>query len=131
MLRFLLNSQQTRSKVMKLNCLDELVGLAAIQKDLVRQLWEKGRKSNAPSSNLNNAINNYERLLRSIQKMRFDLGLDEFKGVTAGVRARARSVTRPDDLEIQQQVFDAVTTVEEIFRRRGIRDIPDVDLPDV
>jgi hypothetical protein len=47
------------------------------------------------------------------------------------MRARAPSVTRPDDLEIQQQVFDAVTTVEEIFRRRDIRDIPDVDLSDV
>jgi hypothetical protein len=40
-------------------------------------------------------------------------------------------VTRDHDTEIQRQVFDAMTSAEEIFRKHGIRDIPDVDLPDV
>ena len=116
---------------MNLNCLHELQGLAVIQKDRVRQLWEKERKSNVPSSSLNIAMNIYLRLLLRIQKMKFDLGLDEYKGVTRGVRARAPSVTLPDDRETQQQLFDAITVADEIFRQRGIRVIPDVDLPDV
>jgi len=41
MLRILLNSQQTRSKVMDPNCLHELQGLAVIQKDRLRRLLKK------------------------------------------------------------------------------------------
>jgi hypothetical protein len=129
MLHISLNSQQTRSKVM--NCLDYLVELAVIQKDRVRRFWEKDRKSNAPFSNLSKAMNEYRRTLLDIQKLRFDLGLEEFKGVTRGARVTAPSVTRPDDSEIHQELLDAITTAKEIFRRRGIRVIPDVDLPDV
>ena len=116
---------------MDLNCHHELLGLAVIRKDLVRQLWEKNRKSNGPGSNLSKAINDYQRRLLHIQKLKFDLGLDEFKGVTRGARVTAPSVTLPDDRETQQQLFDAITVADEIFRRRGIRVIPDVDLPDV
>ncbi len=38
------------------------------------------------------------------------------------MRASAASVTTPHDLKVQQQVFEAVATVEEIFRIRGIHD---------
>ena len=120
MLRISLKSQQTRSKVMDLNCLDELQGLAVIQKDRLRRLLKKNQKSNAPFSNPSKLINDYQRLILSIQKMKFDLGLDEFKGVTRGARVKAPSVTRPDDLQKQQELLDAVTSVNEIFRRRGI-----------
>ena len=105
---------------MDLNCLDELQGLAVIQKDRLRRLLKKNQKSNAPFSNPSKLINDYQRLILSIQKMKFDLGLDEFKGVTRGARVKAPSVTRPDDLQKQQELLDAVTSVNEIFRRRGI-----------
>ena len=37
-----------------------------------------------------------------------------------GIRTRSASVTTPHDLKIQEQVFEAVATVEHIFRKRGI-----------
>ena len=103
-----------------LDCLDELIELAMIQQARVLALWEKEQQLNIPLSSLNFVINDYRDLLLSIQKIKFDLGLDEYKGVIPGVKARATSVTTPHDLKVQQQVFEAVTTVEEIFRRRGI-----------
>jgi hypothetical protein len=98
-----------------LNCLDELVDLALLQKNRVQQLWGKERELNVPLSSLNTVIDDYRDLLLSIQKIKFDLGLDEYKGVIPGLKATATSVIRPDGLTIQQQVFEAVETVEEIF----------------
>jgi hypothetical protein len=103
-----------------LNCLEELIELTLLQKNRVQQLWEKERELNIPFSSLNSVVNDYRDLLLSIQKIKFDLGLDEYKGVISGVKATATSVTRPDGLKIQQQVFEAIEVVEDIFRRRGI-----------
>ena len=36
------------------------------------------------------------------------------------MKATATSVMCPDGLNIQQQVFEALATVEDIFRKRGI-----------
>ena len=103
-----------------LDCLAELIELALLQKNRVQQIWEKERQLNVPFSSLNALINDYRDLLLSIQKIKFDLGLDEYKGVMSGVKATATSVTRPDGVNVQQQVLEAITTVEDIFRRHGI-----------
>jgi hypothetical protein len=103
-----------------LNCLEELIDLALLQKNRVQKLWEKERQLNVPFSSLNSVINDYRDLLLCIQKIKFDLGLDENKGVMAGVKATATTLTRSDGLKIQQQVFEAIEVVEDIFRRRGI-----------
>jgi hypothetical protein len=73
-----------------------------------------------PLSSLNIVINDHRDLLLSIQKIKFDLGLDEYKGITPGVKATATSLTGPNGLKIQQQVLEAIEVVEDIFRRRGI-----------
>jgi hypothetical protein len=86
----------------------------------VQQLREKERQLNVPLSSLNIVINDCRDLLLSIQKIKFDLGLDEYKGVMSGVKATATSVTRPDGVNVQQQVLEAIEVVEDIFRRRGI-----------
>ena len=91
-----------------------------IQKACVLALWGKERQLNIPLSSLNSEINDHRDLLLSIQKIKSDLGLDEYKGAIPGVRATATSVTRPDGFKIQQHVFEAVAIVEDIFRRRGI-----------
>lgn len=91
---------------MNLNCLDDLVGLAEIQKARVLRLRERERESNVPLPSLNRAINDYRRLLLSIQKI----------SVTPGVRARSPSVTRPDDLK-NQELSDACYTANEILRK--------------
>ena len=103
-----------------LNCLDELIGLALIQKKRIQQFWEKEQALNMPLSGLNDLINDTRDLLLSIQKMNFDLGLDEFKGVIPGVKATAMSVTRPGGVDIQRQVSEAMRVAEDIFDKHGI-----------
>src|ERR1700677_4242692 len=46
-----------------LNCLDELIDLALLQKDRVQQLWGKERELNVPLSSLNVVINDFRDLL--------------------------------------------------------------------
>ena len=93
-----------------LDCLDELVELAVMQKIRVVALWEKERELNMPLSSLKTLINNYRDLLLSIQKVKFDLGLNEYRCVIPGMKATA-AVTRPDALNIE-----AIAVVEDIFR---------------
>ena len=71
-------------------------------------------------SSLNVVINDYRDLLLCIQKISLNLGLDEYKCVIPGIKATATSLTLPDGLKIQQQVFEAIEVVEDIFLRRGI-----------
>src|SRR5713101_2066403 len=51
-----------------LDCLDELIELALLQKARVQQLWEKERELNLPLSILNIRYDDYRDLLLSIQK---------------------------------------------------------------
>lgn len=74
---------------------------------------------------LNMVMNDYSRLLQDIQKMRFELGLDEYKGVLPSMRGASVSTTSPDGTIVQKQVFEAVTTIEHIFNQRGIPQAPD------
>jgi hypothetical protein len=107
-----------------LDCLDELVELANIQKTRVLAMWEEERRSDSLNPSLNTAIRTYKDILLSVQEMKFDLGLDEYKrGIPRAQtpeNAAPASVTRPDDLIIQQQVLEAIATVEDIFRKRGV-----------
>src|SRR5437016_3600655 len=78
------------------------------KKARVLALWQKERELNMPLSSLKALINDYRDLLLSIQKIKFDLGLDEYKGVIPGVKATAASVMHADGLNIQQQVVEAL-----------------------
>lgn len=71
----------------------------------------------------NLVFNDYKQLLLDLQKIRFDLGLDEFKGPVSGglaMRGVKESLTFPDGTNVQKQVFEAVTTIEQIFDQRKI-----------
>ena len=75
-----------------------------------------------PITSTNSVVNDYAQLLQDIQKIRFDLGLDEFKGVIPGMRIAAASSSeiRADGSTTQKQVFEAITTLETIFDRRKV-----------
>lgn len=62
----------------------------------------------------------YSKLLQDIQKMRFDLGLDEYKGIVPSVRGASLGIQLPDGTNVQKTVFEAMTTVDNIFKKRGI-----------
>ena len=73
-----------------------MLEIAIIQKARVLTLLNKERESKKRVFGLNTAINDYKNLLLSIQKIKFDLGLDEFKRGIPGARENTTSVIMPD-----------------------------------
>jgi hypothetical protein len=98
--------------------------LAAQQEARVTNLIEKEKLMPLPVGPMlqatNAVFNDYKELLKDIQKMRYDLGLDTFHGVVPLARGVSQTTTLPDGTSIHKQVFEAVTTVEDIFAKRGI-----------
>lgn len=115
------DSASLNSSALEINCHDELVRLANIQETRVLALVAQEQKSGSIILALNPLINDYTGLLLKIQKIRFDLGLDEYK--------RGKPITKEEaDRRTQEQVFEAINTVEEIFRQRGIPVKPGDDI---
>ena len=108
------------------NMLDELVKLANIQDERVLAMRAEERKLGFINPRLDAAIRVHERILLSIQRMRFDLGLDEYK------RGIPQAETAESAAEKQRQLYEAFKVAEEIFTRRlGTRDVVDVATPSV
>jgi hypothetical protein len=82
-------------------------------------LLERELASNRRVVGLNKCIYDYKNLLISIQKIRFDLGLDEYRRGFPPATASAPNVTCADGT-MEERVCEAVAIVEEIFDRRGI-----------
>ena len=113
--------------------IQRLEELSAMQRQRVMDLIaaEKAAKFQMSAPILvahNGAITDYAKVLDQLQKMRLDLGLDEFKGVVPGVKGQSVSVTLPDGTNVQKQVFEAVTTLEHIFNERKIPRVTAADL---
>jgi hypothetical protein len=70
----------------------------------------------------NLVFNDYKTLLLDLQKIRFDLGLDDFRGPVTGMAMKglSQTTTLPDGSSVQKQIFEAVTTIEQIFEARQI-----------
>lgn len=92
------------------------------QRTLVLVLLEKATAEKRTFTSVNDAVNNYRQTLLDVQKLRFDLGLDEFKGPvgTTTIRGASQTTTYPDGTNVQKQVFEAVNTIEQIFNARRI-----------
>ena len=110
--------------------LDELVKLANIQDERMLAMRAQERKSGFINPNLDTAIRVHKDLLVSVQEMRFDLGLDEYKRLTPREQIAAAA---EKEARLQRQVYEACEAVEKIFRRRlsGTRDVADVARPSV
>ena len=73
----------------------------------------------------NAVFNDYKAVLLAIQKIRVDMGLDDFKGPAPGglsMKGATQTTTYPDGTSVQKQVFEAVSTVERVFEARKIPD---------
>ena len=81
-------AQRSRSQDPDLGVLSELVELAMIQRKRILLLRAFEKRLQRPVAALSKLIKVYLRVLGRIQKLRFDLGLDEYKG--AGRRRPAR-----------------------------------------
>ena len=142
-------TQMNRLDRVSVRVLERLEELSDLQRDRVLALVEKEKEAllpvvgnlhlhlagKTPSSGkmapleyrhlltqTNAVFNDYKQLLLDLQKIRFDLGLDEFKGPVSGttVRGATQTTTFPDGMSVQKQVFEAVTTVEQILDARKI-----------
>ena len=101
------------------DCLDQLIEIANIQRERVLALWDKERIWNKPIFKLNAAIRDYKNLLLAIQKIKFDLGIDEYRRGFP-VRAPHTSPTQPDSAALAQRAREAAEMVEKIFATRGV-----------
>ena len=105
---------------------EELEKLANIQDERVLAMRAEERKLGFINPRLDAAIRLHVHILLSIQRMRFDLGLDEYK------RGIPQAQTAESAAEVQVQVYEAYKAAEEIFTRRlGTRDVVDVATPSV
>jgi hypothetical protein len=104
-----------------LNCLDELNTIANVQEARINRLIEKERASSTRIVGLNKIINDYKTLLISIQKIRFDLGLDEYRRGFPPVTPATSNATLPDETTKKAQLLEAVLLMEEVFERRALR----------
>jgi DNA-binding HxlR family transcriptional regulator len=106
--------------------------LANWQRERVISLKEKEKSMPIPVGSLltqtNAVFNDYKATLIDIQKLRFELGLDTYKGVVTSMKGAAIATTLPDGTHVQKQVFEAMTTIDEIFQRHQI---PEVSAKDV
>jgi len=108
------------------NMLDELVKLANIQDERVLAMRAEERKLRFINPRLDAAIRLHVHILLSIQRMMFDLALDEYK------RGIPQAQTAESAAEGQRQLYEALKVAEEIFARRlGTRDVVDVATPSV
>jgi len=106
--------------------LDELVKLANLQDERVLAMRAAERKLGFINPRLDTAIRLHVHLLLSVQRMRFDLGLDEYK------RGIPQAQTAESAAEVQRQVYEAYKAAEEIFARGlGPGDVVDVATPSV
>ena len=97
--------------------LDELVKLANIQDERVLAMRAGERKLGFINPRLDTAIRVHEHILLSIQRMRFDLGLDEYK------RGIPQAQTTESAAEVQRQVYEAYKAADEVFTQLlGTRD---------
>jgi len=103
-----------------------LIEAAIIQRTRVLALFEKEQELDRHVVGLNAVINDYRDLLVAIQKVKFDLGLDEFKR-SIPVRASETSVTSPDGTTVRRQVLEAYSTLEEIMTRRGMPPVSEME----
>ena len=98
--------------------LNELVKLANIQEERVLAMRAEERISGFINPHLDTAIRVLKDLPLNTQKMRFDLGLDEYK------RNIPKVQTAESAAEDQRRVYEAYKVAEEILTRHlGTRDV--------
>jgi len=108
--------------------LSRMEDLADQHKQRVENFLLKEKTQPLPSRTMTEAMTEYRETLERIQKIRFELGLDEYKGPTGSsttIRGASQTTMFPDGMSVQKQVFEAVQTVEKILDARKIPRRPD------
>lgn len=104
-----------------ISVLQHLVALAEMQEQRIQVAWEKEQAMGGiPLGALNVLVKEYKEMLLDIQKVQFDLGIDEFKGVLLGGKMMQETIKNPDGTVQQRTIVQALTSLDEVFKKRGI-----------
>jgi hypothetical protein len=119
------NHQASQSRIeaihdSSMQVLSDLISITTLQRSRIDRLYLEELRQRRPIRLLNTIIRDYCAQLAQVQKTQFDLGINEFKGPLSGMRGVIDRRTLPDGTHQERHVYEAVATVEDIFRKRGI-----------
>jgi hypothetical protein len=97
--------------------LSRLINVADLQMARVERWYAEELKQSRPFPGLSGLINEYCDTLTKVQKLQFDLGINEFKGPLSGIRGVIDKRTLPDGTHQQRHVYESIARVEEILAR--------------
>jgi hypothetical protein len=97
-----------------------MVSLVEVQELRINRFLEKEKEMPIPMTVLSDLLNDYAELLMKLQKMRFDLGLDEYKGANFAGRVTTTKTLLPDGSQEQKTVMEAMAVMGNVFTTRGI-----------
>jgi hypothetical protein len=83
-------------------------------------LFAQERKSGSILPQLNIVMRDYKDLVVSVQDMRFDLGLDQFKRGQLLTDEVERMIQEEAERRVQEKVQEAIRLTDEIFERNNI-----------
>jgi CTP-dependent riboflavin kinase len=98
-----------------------MVAVANMQEDRIQKLWEKERDlGGMVMPGLDKVVDSYISILREIQKMQFDLGVDEYKGTLTLSRSVMETSRSPEGHIVQRNVVEAMEFAQKTFKLRGV-----------
>jgi hypothetical protein len=100
--------------------LEHLTPMAEIYERRIQLLWDREKELKMPMSGLNAVMKDYTDLLERIQKIQFDLGIDEYKGILGSVRTATHTVMNPDGSSDYRQVTEITNNIRDIMNKRGV-----------
>jgi hypothetical protein len=110
-----------RTKSRNIDPMERMVALLHIQERRLDMFIEREQSLKMPLSGVDKVIDATKGLLLDIQRLRFDLGLDEFRGVQPGsVKGMIQRHMNPDGSSSTTTLFEAVSMADQIFSRAGI-----------
>lgn len=107
-----------RDKLPLTSTMQELSALMEVQWARLQRMVDEESTSGKHNVHINPIVEDIKLLAIDLQKIRFDVGADEFKGVVPGIRGMAEKTTAADGSSTQRLMFDAITTVEKVLERR-------------
>jgi len=116
----------------EINPIDKLTWLANLHEKRILRFYTAELRQNKMDAQLGKSLSEYGRLLIGLQKMRFELGLDEYKRVTLSRREREAAAAKAKEEEREKtyrQIQKVAETMDEVFaanreklRARGLQE---------
>lgn len=103
--------------------MERLVALVDIQEKRIQMFLNKEAQVQMPIAGVEKVIDSTKALLLDIQKLRFELGLDQYNGPVQGgqvVRGAVKTVEAPDGTKTTSTLFEAVAMADQVLQRAGI-----------